>query len=108
MQLVLFSDPTLIGTFTADGSGQVQAVFPISDTTLAGNHTLQFTGWCKKIAVTDVLVGSAVIATTGEQGIPPWLLWTGGGVAVLAAALGGWWLVRVMRAPAASSAVTAS
>lgn len=106
VQLVMFSEPTLVGSFTADDTGTVRAVFPVSDEALPGTHALQFTGWCEGVAIADVLIGSGAIDTgSAASGIPVWAWWVAGALGVLVIAVGGWYVVRVMRAPAASGAV---
>lgn len=104
VQLVLFSDPQLIGTFTADADGAVRAEFPVADTVLPGTHTLQFTGWCERITLVDVLVGSDAggDAASAGAGIPVWAWWIGGGLGVVALLAAGWQIMRLMREPAAS------
>ncbi|MET0954938.1 MAG: hypothetical protein ABWY68_03240, partial [Cryobacterium sp.] len=93
-----FSEPTVIGTFSADATGQVEAVFPIDKKTTPGNHTVQFTGWCKKIAVADVLVGSGPLVAAGfDIPVGVWIAGGVGGAAVLGVA--GWQLLGMMRAP---------
>ncbi len=108
VQLVLFSDPSLIGTFTADAGGQVQAVFPVAESTAVGSHTVQFTGWCKKVSLATVLVGASnAAAATGGLDVPPWLWWVIGGLAIVVAVLVFWQIVRVMRVPAATPGASA-
>ncbi|MDR2348985.1 MAG: hypothetical protein LBD90_10350, partial [Bifidobacteriaceae bacterium] len=83
VQLVLFSDPHLIGNFTASQDGEVQAVFAVADDAAPGTHTIQFTGWCGQVtARADVLVGTPA-AAPAETGWP-WWLWLLLAVAVLA------------------------
>jgi hypothetical protein len=73
-QLVLFSEPHLIGNFTADHEGQVEAVFAVADDAPPGTHTVQFTGWCGVVkARADVLVG--VPADEPQEAAPTWLWW---------------------------------
>lgn len=103
--LTLYSEPTLAGTFTADATGTVTASFPIAAETLAGSHTLQFTGWCGAISTAKVLVGASDSAfEMGVQGVPAWAWWTGGGVGGAMLVAGAWWAVKAMRAPAAALA----
>lgn len=98
VQLVLFSEPTLVGTFAADGTGSVTAQFAIADKTLAGSHTVQFTGWCGSTSTADVLVGSTNNASSsGPQGVPLWAWWVGGGLGLLLLLIGAWWAIRTMR-----------
>ncbi|GGH49859.1 hypothetical protein [Microbacterium album] len=105
VQLVLFSEPGLIGSFTADDDGTVRATFPVSEKTPPGPHTLQFTGWCDGVATAAVLVGSAGSAADAEQGIPAWFWWVGGALLVPATLWAGWYVVRLMRAPGPEAAV---
>ncbi|PWC04314.1 hypothetical protein DCE94_09190 [Agromyces badenianii] len=108
VQLVLFSDPVLIGTFTADAGGQVQAVFPVAEKTTAGTHTVQFTGWCKKVAIADILVGTTTgAASSTDMNIPPWARWTLGAVVLAGLLFLGWRLILVMREPVAADPAVA-
>jgi hypothetical protein len=87
VQLVLFSEPHLIGNFTADPQGQVQAIFAVADDAPAGTHSVQFTGWCGTVtARADVLVGSPA-APPAEDGWPAWLWWLLALALLIAAAL---------------------
>jgi hypothetical protein len=104
VQLVLFADPAVVGTFTADAAGVVEAVVPVAEETAAGPLTLQLSGWCTGVALGDVLVGSATADDAGAQGVPAWAWWAGGGVGLTGAGVGGWWLLRAMRAPVAAMA----
>ncbi|MFG6446479.1 hypothetical protein ACFXQA_14560 [Microbacterium sp. P07] len=100
VQLVLFSEPALVGTFAADTTGAVTAQFAIAEETLAGSHTLQFTGWCGAISAVDVLVGSTNGASSaGPQGVPFWAWWIGGGLGLLLLVAAAWWAIRTMRMP---------
>lgn len=105
VQLVLFSDPQLVGTFTADPDGQVQAVFPVADTTSSGSHIIQFTGWCKKIETATILVGAVAdgtgAAATGSV-LPPWIWWPIGAAALGAFAFALWRIIAAMRGPVES------
>lgn len=101
VQLVLFSEPTLVGNFAADASGSITAQFPLPDDILAGTHTLQFTGWCGHTATVEVIVGShGTPSSASVQGIPTWVWWAGGGVGALALIGASWWVLTAMRAPA--------
>lgn len=108
VQFVLFGEPKLVGTITADASGSVTAQFVIAAETLAGSHTLQFTGWCGPTSSAEVFVGAInSSAVAGIQGVPPWLWWIGGVLGAMLLLLGAWWVIRVMRTPAAAEAVPA-
>jgi hypothetical protein len=104
VQLVLFADPAVVGTFTADAAGTVEAVVPVAEETAAGRLTVQLSGWCTGVALGDVLVGSATADDAGTQGVPAWAWWAVGGVGLAGAGVGGWWLLRAMRAPVAAMA----
>ncbi|GAA3819177.1 hypothetical protein [Cellulomonas soli] len=106
VQLVLFSEAALVGSFTADAAGQVQAIFPVADGTAPGTHTVQMSGWCgTAVAVVDVLVGSAGATAPAEQGVPPWAWWAGGGAGLVGLGAGGWQLLALMRGPGALAQV---
>jgi hypothetical protein len=97
VQLVLFSDPGLIGNFTADAEGRVQAVFAVPDDAAPGTHAIQFTGWCGTIiARADVLVG-APGQPVEEQGWPAWLWWLLAVLALIILVLVVRRVMRVMR-----------
>ncbi|MDR2453129.1 MAG: hypothetical protein LBD51_00925 [Bifidobacteriaceae bacterium] len=90
VQLVLFSDPHLIGNFTASEDGEVQAVFAVADDAAPGTHTIQFTGWCGQVTSrADVLVGSPGAAPA--ESAWPWWWWL---VLVLALLTGLFFLIR--------------
>jgi hypothetical protein len=94
VQLALFSYPRLIGNFTADDEGQVQAVFAVADDAAPGTHSIQFTGWCGAVtARADVLVGSPAAPAPGK-GLPAWVWWL---LAVIVALVAAWTLRRVIR-----------
>jgi hypothetical protein len=108
VQLVLFSEPALVGTFAADDTGAVTAQFAIAAETLAGTHTVQFTGWCGSVSGVEILVGTTNdSASAGPQGVPPWLWWAGGLLGLALLILAAWWAIRVMRVPAPAEAVPA-
>ncbi|TFC27363.1 hypothetical protein E3O25_09640 [Cryobacterium sp. TMT1-3] len=107
VQLVMFSEPALVGSFTADAQGQVQAVFPVDEAALPGTHAVQFTGWCTRIALTTVLVGSDALVASATS-FPMWVWGAGGVVGTAGLALVGGHLLRVMRVPALPSATTTS
>jgi hypothetical protein len=96
VQLALLSTPTLIGTFTADSTGQVTAGFSIAQTLTPGTHVAQFTGWCGRIATGDVVVGSPGIpASVDPEGSRSWPWWL---LVVLAVCVGiGVWRLIVWR-----------
>jgi len=98
VQLVVFSDPTLIGTFAADETGTVRATFTVSDSMTTGAHTLQFTGWCKTVALGSVLIGSTGQgqAHTWLASVPVAVWWILGVLLVLALAYGAWRVWRVL------------
>lgn len=107
VQLVLFSEPSLVGTFAADATGSVTAQFVVAAETLAGGHVLQFTGWCGSISTADVFVGATNSAAGGVQGVPAWMWWVGGALALAILVVGVWWITRLMRVPVAPEAVPA-
>lgn len=83
VQVVLFSEPTLLGTVDAGASGDASVTFTVGDDVAAGSHTVQLTGWCKRVAAVQLLVGQ-----TSELGtawaMPTWAWWTLGLLALLA------------------------
>jgi hypothetical protein len=95
VQLVLFSSPALIGTFTADPTGTVTAGFSVSQELPPGTHIAQFTGWCGRIATVDVVVGSPGVPAPVQprrSSSPLWWLWAL--LAALAVGIGVWrWIV---------------
>ncbi|MDR2253981.1 MAG: hypothetical protein LBD97_09050 [Bifidobacteriaceae bacterium] len=95
VQLVLFSYPRLIGNFTADADGHVEAVFAVADDAAPGTHSIQFTGWCGVVtARADVLVGSPAEPAV-SQGVPAWVWWL---LALLLALILAWVTRRLIRA----------
>lgn len=96
VQLVLFSEPTLVGEFTADQDGQVQAVFPVSEDLAPGTHIAQFTGWCQSVAQAEVVIG-AELASAETGALPGWVPWVGGAAGLLVLAAGSWWLFLKLR-----------
>jgi hypothetical protein len=100
VQLVLFSEVTLIGNFTADSAGQVEAVFAVADDAAPGTHVVQFTGWCGVVtARADVLVGSPTQAP--PSGWPTWVWWLAIALAAIALVLVVRRVVRLVRERAA-------
>ena len=77
-------------------------MFPIDDKTTPGTHTVQFTGWCKKVALADVLVGTGPLVAAGFE-IPIGLWFAGGVIAAAVLAMVGWRLLGLMRAPEAGT-----
>ena len=107
VQVVLFSDPVLIGNFTAGVDGSVSTAFGVPKDILAGAHTVQFTGWASDgIATGDVMIGTPTAAVNSVQGIPTFIWWIGGGVlGLLALGFVGFLAIRAMReAPAVAPA----
>lgn len=102
VQVVLYSDPVLIGNFPADEGGTLTQSFQLPAELPAGAHTVQLTGWeSKKVASASIVVASAATAAAPYvQGVPPWAWWVGGGLLVALAVAGTLWLVRTMRQPA--------
>lgn len=107
VQVVLYSDPILIGNFAADEAGDISVTFTLPKDLLAGPHTVQLTGWASgHIATAQFLLGTAPLASAGGTGgVPPWAWWAGGAVAAAGLAYGGWRVLQVMRAPARSGGV---
>ncbi|GAA2226729.1 hypothetical protein GCM10010413_22520 [Promicromonospora sukumoe] len=106
VQVVLFTAPQRVESTRADGRGVVEAAVTLPDEVAAGPRAVQFTGWCGQVAVAQVLV-----AAPGSQaggGIPAWAWWTGGGLGAAGAGVGGWYVVRLMRAPGAGLPVAGS
>lgn len=103
VQLVVFGDPALVATFRADESGKLEASFVLPAGTRPGRHVLQLTDWCHKVATADVLVGATPTAL-GEQGIPAWVWWVGGGVGIVMLGCGTWWFIGLLRTGQEASA----
>lgn len=102
VQVVLYSDPLLIGNFSADQAGNVSVTFALPEQLLPGTHTVRLTGWASgHVAVAELLLaGEPLVTTDAAGGVPPWAWWAGGAAVLAGLALGGWRLVQVMRAPA--------
>ncbi|MEN2738122.1 hypothetical protein ABCS02_10040 [Microbacterium sp. X-17] len=100
VQVVLYSEPILIGNFPADANGTITQSFQLPKDLPAGAHTVQLTGWeSKKVATASIIVASAATAAApAMQGVPIWAWWIGGVLLALLLAAGIWWLVRTMRA----------
>lgn len=89
-QMVLFSDPVLIGNQAVDADGAYRAEVVIPEDTEPGRHTLQLTGWASGKIYTAVLVVGDPAAASDESdggGLPLWLWWIA--AAVLLALLTG-------------------
>jgi hypothetical protein len=101
VQVVLYSEPILIGNFDAGPDGAVAQAFTLPSDLPAGAHTLQLTGWQSgKVATVSFVVASPATAAAPDiQGMPVWAWWIGGGVLAILAAVGAWWLVRALRRP---------
>lgn len=102
VQVVLYSDPVLIGNFPADAAGTLTQSFQLPADLPAGAHTVQLTGWdSRKVASASIVVASTATAAAPDvQGVPVWAWWIGGALLAVLAAFGTWWLIRTMRAPA--------
>jgi hypothetical protein len=75
-QMVLFSDPVLIGNVPADADGAYRAEITIPEDTEPGRHTLQLTGWTStKIYVGTIVVGDPDAAVASGFSVPLWLWW---------------------------------
>jgi len=75
-QMVLFSDPVLIGNVPADAEGAYRAEITIPEDTEPGKHTLQLTGWTStKIYVATIVVGDPGAAVASGFSVPLWLWW---------------------------------
>lgn len=98
VQVVLFNDPSVVHAVTADASGAVRAEIVVDDELRPGTHALQLTGWCERVALADVLIGTAgSLAAAGMQAVPVWLWWMLGVIALLALLLALPRLVRTLR-----------
>jgi hypothetical protein len=110
VQVVLYSDPILIGNVTAGDDGTVTHAFSIPADLPPGKHTIQLTGWqSKRIATVPIIVAGAAASAAESApgfGLPAWVWWAGGGAALALLATGGWWIVRVMRRPGPEEALT--
>jgi hypothetical protein len=100
VQLVLYSEPVLIGNFTAGPDGAVSITFTLPEDLRPGTHTVRLAGWSSShVAVAELLVGTpagAVVAADG--GVPTWVWWVGGALGLAGAGYGGVRVVRAMRA----------
>jgi hypothetical protein len=101
VQFALFTDPQVLGTFTADEKGAVRAELPLAKDAQPGTYAVQFTGWCETVAIAQVLVGSeSSAAADAPFGVPPWAMWTGGGIGAAGLAFGARRVFLAMRVPA--------
>jgi hypothetical protein len=110
VQLVLYSEPVLIGNFSADAAGAVSIAFTLPEDLRPGTHTVRLAGWSSShVAVAELLVGTApgaVVASGG--GVPTWLWWVGGALGLAGAGFGGVRVVRAMRAAPVSAVEVAA
>lgn len=106
VQAVLYSEPILLGNFSADANGDISVTFTLPEDLLAGPHTAQLTGWASgHIAVAKFLMGSAPLDSSGAAGsVPPWAWWVGGAASLAGLGYGGRRLWQVMRAPGPATA----
>ncbi|WP_167047002.1 hypothetical protein [Salinibacterium sp. ZJ454] len=106
VQVVLFSDPQLIGNVAANADGTFEHSFALPDDLAAGRHTVQLTGWASKhIATADVFVTTGPLAADASVPVIPTAVWWVLGIlAVLLLAGAFWWVIRIMRAPTAEVA----
>jgi arabinogalactan endo-1,4-beta-galactosidase len=72
VQVVLHSDPVLLATWTADGSGAVAGTVVVPASTPAGTHTLVLTGVTsgRTASATVVVLASGELAATGSSSRP--------------------------------------
>jgi hypothetical protein len=99
VQVVLYSEPILIGNVDAGDDGVVTHSFQIPADLPPGVHTVQLTGWeSGKIATASIVVAAAPSSAAPDvQGVPLWAWWVGGGIVAALIVAGGWWLFRTMR-----------
>jgi hypothetical protein len=107
VQLALFSEPRLIGNFTASAAGEVEVVFAVADDAAPGTHAIQFTGWCGVVtARADVLVGVPA-EPVDDGGLPAWLWWLVAIALAIALFFGGRRAIRAVRERSAEPEATA-
>ncbi len=101
VQVLLYSDPFLVGNFSSDEAGDISVTFTVPHDLRPGTHTVQLTGWASgHVAVATFLLASGPLAPSGPSGgVPPWAWWVGGALVLAGLGYGGWRLVQVMRAP---------
>lgn len=107
VQVVVYSEPVLIGNVPARDDGTFEHAFGLPSEIAPGTHTVQLTGWqSQRVAQVKVVVTGEPL-TAGQApalpDIPAWLWWVLGGIAAVLVLVGGWWIVRVMRAPEAEA-----
>lgn len=107
VQIVLYSTPQLIANIGAGADGVLTHTFTLPTDLAPGTHTLQLTGWeSARIGTVQIFVtaADAVAVAESSQGVPGWVWWAAGIAGALLLAGGGWWVIRVMRAPATAEA----
>jgi hypothetical protein len=72
VQLVLYSDPVVVHSFTADASGRFEARFKIPKTFRLGLHTAEATGWESKHVANKRFT---VVSAPAPAGTVPFLWW---------------------------------
>ena len=92
VQVVLFSDPVLVGSYDATDKGEFELTVALPDGFEAGKHNVQLTGWqSKKIGVADFIL--TTMSYTVEQDSatwPTWLFWLLAILLLLLLAYGMW------------------
>lgn len=103
VQVVLYSEPKLIGNVPAKADGTFEHRFAIPDDLAAGRHTVQLTGWASKhIATADLFVTTGPLSADASVPVIPDGVWWAIGVLAVLLLLGAlWWVIRIMRAPTA-------
>ena len=73
VQVVVYPNPVILGSYTADSSGRLNATFTVPVDTKTGAHTVEATGWVSRHATNGrLLVVTAAVA--GEPISTSWWL----------------------------------
>ncbi|HWH25613.1 MAG TPA: hypothetical protein VNT53_03080 [Pseudolysinimonas sp.] len=72
VQVVLYSAPLVVESFTADASGQFRARFKIPKALRLGTHTAEATGWTSHRVTNETFDVVSYNTAAGVAFMPPW------------------------------------
>ena len=79
MQVVVYSNPVILGSYTADSSGHLNVTLTVPVDTKTGAHTVEATGWASRHATNGRLLVVTAVVAVGPITSNWWLI----GIAIL-------------------------
>lgn len=77
VQVVVYSNPVILGSYTADSSGHLNATFTVPIDTKTGAHTVEATGWVSRHATNGRLLIVTAAVAEGRISSTWWLIGIG-------------------------------